>query len=288
MKDFTGKKFIYNDYTLPCSEFMPEWFQTGASVYEVIRIIDGLPLFYQEHFERFVESAKIKGNELWLTSEDIKNRICKLIKINDVKIGNIKLVFTLSTGYATQKEKYFLAYFIKHRYPTPVEYKSGVDTASLIAERPVPNAKIAFKELREKTNDMMEKLGVYEIILANKKGYITEGSRSNIFFVKDDVVHTPPSEAVLPGITRSKVLEICSDLGIKVIEKPIKLKYISYFDSAFLTGTSPMILPIRRTDSHEFDSVNGIISSIFNTFKLIVDAYITKNKNIFHASNRKN
>ncbi len=281
MKDFTGKQFIYNDHILPCSEFRPEWFQTGASVYEVIRIIDGVPLFYQEHFERFVESAKIKGTELWLTAKELKNKIQKLIEINGVKYGNIKLVFTLSTGYATQKENYFLAYFIKHRYPTIDEYKNGIESVSMIAERPVPNAKIAFRELREKTNNMMEKLGVYEVILADKKGFITEGSRSNIFFVKDDVVHTPPIETVLPGITRSKVLEICSDLGIRVKEKPIKLKFISYFDSAFLTGTSPMVLPIRRTDSHEFDSVNGIISSIFNTYKLIVDAYITKNKNIF-------
>lgn len=288
MKDFTGKSFIYNDHTLPCGEFRPGWFQTGASVYEVIRIIDGIPLFYQEHFERFVESAKIKGNELWLTSDELKKRIYRLIEINEMKIGNIKLVFTLSTGYATQKEKYFLAYCIKHRYPTPSEYKNGVLTASLMAERPVPNAKIAFKELREKTNDMMDKLGVYEVILANKKGYITEGSRSNVFFVKDDVIHTPPVETVLPGITRSKVLQICSELGIHVVENPIKLKYLSYFDSAFLTGTSPMVLPIRRTDSHEFDSVNGIISSIFNTYKLIVDAYITKNKNIFHTADTKN
>lgn len=279
MKDFSGNYFVYNDHVLPCSDFDPELFQTGASVYEVVRIINKVPLFLEEHLTRFKNTARIKGCKLWLSEKQIAEELYKLINANTIVCGNIKLVFTYASN-ATQKSKCSLAYFVEHRYPTKAEYELGVRTVSITAERPNPNAKVAFRELREQANEIIKHQNVYEVILVDNKGFITEGSRSNIFFVQGKKVFTPPMEQVLPGITREKVLKICKNLNIHTYEEPIKFKFSNQFDSAFLTGTSPMVLPIKSIDNYEFEATNKTTSTIrFSYEKLVEEATNSDNKN---------
>ena len=274
MIDFSGNTFIYNKHVLPCSDFDPELFQTGASVYEVVRIIDKKPLFLEEHLERFQNSARLKGCKFWLSAEQIKSNLFQLIASNNIANGNIKLVFTYMTN-ATQEGKCFLAYFVKHHYPTEREYERGIEVVSMTAERPNPNAKVAFKELRTKANDIIKRQEVYEVILVDKKGFITEGSRSNIFFVQDGEIFTPPSHHVLQGITREKVIQICKDLDIPLHEESIAFKYAPQFDSAFITGTSPMVLPIKKLDGHTYEMINGVINAIRNTYRFWVKTDIS-------------
>ena len=49
-----------------------------------------------------------------------------------------------------------------------------------------------------------------------KNNEITEGSRSNIFFLKDETLVTAPDNAVLNGITRKHILEICRENSIRL------------------------------------------------------------------------
>lgn len=92
-----------------------------------------------------------------------------------------------------------------------------------------------------------------------RDGYITEGSHTNIFFVKDDKVYThPANNHILDGVTRKIVLKLCNDLDIPVVEKPVSLAEITTMDEAFFTGTTTQIASIAQLDDHVFHESEAI------------------------------
>jgi branched-chain amino acid aminotransferase len=84
----------------------------------------------------------------------------------------------------------------------------------------------------------------YEAILVNENNLITEGSKSNIFFLSDDTLFTAPDDIILNGITRKHVLAICREHKIKYELKCVNADDISKYEAVFITGTSPMVLPL--------------------------------------------
>jgi len=115
--------------------------------------------------------------------------------------------------------------------------------------------------------------------LVNQKGEITEGSRSNMFFVKNNVFYTSPSKDVLVGITRSRVIQLCTQLGYEVKEQEIPVSFLDEIDGLFLTGTSPKVLPIASVDTHQYDSSNNsAILALQKAYDDLINSYINKNK----------
>ena len=56
------------------------------------------------------------------------------------------------------------------------------------------------------------------------RGYVAEATGANIFFVKDEELHTPIADCFLNGITRQTIITIAKEQGINVIEKRIRLQ----------------------------------------------------------------
>lgn len=92
MAQIPGRFFFNNDEILPAPEYDAAYIYSTPSVYEVIRIIDGIPVFFQEHCERFLNSCKINQINHNLTASVILDSLKRLIEINEFKTGNIKLV----------------------------------------------------------------------------------------------------------------------------------------------------------------------------------------------------
>jgi branched-chain amino acid aminotransferase len=95
-------------------------------------------------------------------------------------------------------------------------------------------------------------LGFDEALLLDVAGFIAEGPGANIFFEQDGVLHTPQLGSILPGITRATVLEICSELGIEVIERQIKPEEVKGADGAFMCGTAAEVVGIQSYDNVAF------------------------------------
>ena len=95
--------------------------------------------------------------------------------------------------------------------------------------------------------------GAYEALLVNNNNHITEGSRSNIFFLKGNILFTAPDNLILSGITRKYILEICRENGIKVELACIEPEDLPEYNSVFMTGTSPTLLPFNRIDNQYFN-----------------------------------
>lgn len=236
-------------------------------IYEVIRVIDGIPLFFEDHYARFCKSAEIAGITLGFEETELFWLLRKLIEKNATKGGNILI----------SKDKNLVAHFISHKYPTDEMYNEGVVCRLLFAERMNPNAKILHTEARLKANKLLAESGCYEVLLVDHNGFVTEGSRSNVFFVSGDKIFTAPGSQVLLGITRQKAIETARSLQTEVIEKEIHIFEIQQFDAAFITGTSPKILPIRQIEEIQLDPQNRLISRLMIAFDERITDYVIEN-----------
>ncbi|MEA4826390.1 aminotransferase class IV [Clostridium sp. JNZ J1-5] len=274
MSECYSERFICNGNVMECNEFKDSFLHKGKSLYEVIRIVEGVPLFLEDHLKRLFNSAKVTGLNLWLEESHIKNSIKELCKINSTYFGNVKLIF----NFNEDGNNNFLVYFIKHKYPSEDMYLNGVSTVLYKAERENPNAKIINMNLRETTNKIIEDKGVYEVILVDRNGYITEGSRSNIFMIKGEKVYTSPVEDVLPGITRAYIIKACNNLGYEVIEKRVNCNEVNELDGLFISGTSPKVLPISKVDNINFDPKNSVVQNIKYGYDKIIEEYIENSR----------
>jgi len=236
-------------------------------IYEVLRVINGKSIFLENHLSRMKNSFELINEKFTLTYEEISRKIDDLIKFENKVEGNIKITYGVH-------EKILKIFFIEHLYPSNEMYKTGVKTILYFGERNNPNAKIVDDNFRGKVNSEIKEKNVYEAILVNQNGYITEGSKSNIFMVKDNELLTSPINEVLPGVTRGKIIKIAEKLGIKVKEVEYKYSDIDKLDGMFISGTSPNILPIKSVNNINLDSNNDIIRKLAMEYDNDISQYL--------------
>jgi branched-chain amino acid aminotransferase len=172
-----------------------------------------------------------------------------LIKTGKRKDFNLKIVFNYNQEIAN-----YLVYFIEPIYPTEEQYKRGVKGILFHAERKDPESKVINHKLRSSIYHKLILEGGYEALLVNNQGQITEGSRSNIFFLRDGTLVTAPDNCVLNGITRKYVLQICRESNIPVRFMCVSVASVSEYEAVFMSGTSPMVL--------QFNSIGDVYFNV--------------------------
>jgi branched-chain amino acid aminotransferase len=247
--------------------------QHDIIIYEVVRIIDSKILFEEDHYLRFLSSIENAGIKIPPIDPPVYDQINSLIRESKVAIGNIKyqVIYNKINHQST-----FQAFFIPHAYPSDYQYSNGVSCITIIAERPTPNAKVQHTALRERTNALLKKTDTYEAIMVHSGGFITEGSRSNIFMISNNTVYTAPLADILPGITRKYIFEVCKNKNISICEKRITMEELMKMDAVFLTGTSPKVLPICKIDQTIFSTKNEIMRTIMTEFDQLIKKKLEK------------
>ena len=272
MSECSEYKYIHNSELRNSSEFENDFFKKGLSFYEVMRVVESKPIFLEDHLMRLQKSAKKVGLSIWLNYSELVAKIKLVISTNGIDEGNIKIVFNIN-----ENKRNFYCYFVQHKYPGKEKYAEGVHTIIYQAERNNPNAKVYDDKLRSYTNMLIENPDVYEVILMDDLDYIREGSRSNLFFIEGDKLVTAPDDDVLNGIVRKKIIEICERIGIPVSKEKIAYNKLSEFDAAFLTGTSPQVLPIKSINMIFFNVNHPLLKSLLEIYRNELVNYLVEN-----------
>src|SRR5581483_10201361 len=104
-----------------------------------------------------------------------------------------------------------------------------------------------------------------------RDGFVTEGSSCNVFTWRDGSLVTPISDnRILPGITRSVVLEIARERGYNVVERNLTPDEIYASDEVFITSTTIELLPIVQVDDRKIGNgkpgdIRGDLQAAFNS-----------------------
>lgn len=269
MEEIQGKTIILNGKLADVSAFDPEI--SAGLYYEVIRVLDGIPLFLEDHLQRLQSSCR-KANVNLPEILSIRDQIHHLITYLSIREGNIKPVV-----YREKGEWLLCCYQIPHAYPKATDYLEGVPVKTYSYVRPAPTIKRWNEDFRSEINDFIKEEGIYEAILVNEKGYLTEGSRSNLFFIdKHDRIITAPESMILPGITRKYVLQACKAMNIEVNEGLLSKKMAAEMKACFISGTSPKILPVRILDEVNYPVNHSLLRKIMAWYDELINSRIRK------------
>lgn len=265
--------YVKNNEFVPQSQTYLEFTFDGTVIYEVIRIIEGKVLFFEDHLERFRNSLqKAQLDTTSFSDEIISERVRGLIRTNKLENGNIKFLINKDL----QGNVIFYAYEIPHYYPAETEYQQGIKLILFEAERTNPSIKQLHSNLKERVDAAIKENKAFEALLVHPGGYITEGSKSNFFIIKKNSVYTSPAEDVLPGVTRKKLLELFQKYGISCFETRTTPAELHTFEAAFISGTSPKVLPAKTIDQFTYDPKHALLIQIMHLYNTEIDDYLKK------------
>ncbi|MHB1485601.1 MAG: aminotransferase class IV [Saccharofermentanales bacterium] len=236
--------------------------------YEVVRYIDRTLIFFEDHMERMKQSV---AGDIVFDPDEIREDAEILMQSLKTRNGNFKIVLTKDTQ---------IIYKNKHYYPTMDEYKDGVNVGLMEWERRDPNVKAIREDYKKAIKMKLDQKSVFgpyfETLLFMKDGSITEGSRSNAFFVDGYKVMTAPDDLILKGITRKYIIEAIRNTGCELVMQMATVEGIRKSPlPAFITGTSIGVLPVKSIEDIPVDSAaNPVIMKIMLEYSGIVRNYI--------------
>lgn len=240
----------------------------GYGVYESIRVSKGIIYFIDDHCDRLMRSASIIGLEHPFTAEVVRQYIKQLVEKLEDGTFNLKI---LLIG-ASLKEKANLYITASNPlFPDRKLYKNGVYCNTRKMERIYPQAKtlnmlssyIAYRDRGD----------AYDTLLVNNNGQITEGTRTNLFAVKDRVLYSPPADQILLGVVRDKVTKVARDNGYQIVEQSLPKGKYDLYDGAFLTSTSSKIMPIKSIDDYNFGPIPSSLKELMDYFDEYLKSY---------------
>ncbi len=251
--------YVNGDY-LPESEGKISIFDRGFlfadGVYEVTAVVNGKLVDYDPHMERLERSLRELSMGWPCTKDELKAMHLELVKRNDLKEGIIYMQVT--RGAADRDFK-----FPKEAKPSLVAFTqemSLVDNKNAVTGVKVvtiPDLRWARRDIKTVMllapvlgkQEAYEK-GAHEGWMV-EDGFVTEGTSSNAYSVKDGKVITRNlSNSILAGCTRRSLFRLAKDKGIEIEERPFTADEAYAADEAFLTSASQFVMPIVEIDGH--------------------------------------
>ena len=212
-------------------------FTSGYGIYETLQALDGEVHDLEEHIDRLFRSAKMVGLKLPWTKTQISNWTKKI-----VGKGLLRVRITVSF------EPTLVIFAI------PLEKsKKGFKATTHKIERILPEAKTTcllpqYLARRQMKGD--------EVLLINHKNEITEGSVTNVFFVRSGKLITPKSD-ILKGTMRTNVIKAARKLKIPVKERSVKKSELKNFQECFITNSLMIVMPILSIDGRRISAKIG-------------------------------
>jgi branched-subunit amino acid aminotransferase/4-amino-4-deoxychorismate lyase len=217
-------------------------------VFETMRVYSGTRIFgYDEHMKRFSKGLKKFRLKCWYTSAEMKQLITQLFKKNKISEAGVRV--------SCWKEGRLVRFAIVARpllaWNDPF-YQRGMKT--IIFQEPFRKNKLsAIKSLRysfyRQAFLCAQKYGAQEALLADQNDVVVEGSRSNVFVVRQGVLFTPALRSgCLDGVTRRCVIKLARELKISCRVSTVLRKAFFSADEIFITNSLMEIMPVTWVD----------------------------------------
>ncbi len=267
-------------------------FLYGDGIYETMRAYKGIVFMIDEHIKRLFRSGNLIKLKINQSHEGIKRAIYNTLKKNKLKDAYIRLSISRGPGEIgldpelCKKPTFVIIAKQFKEYPEEL-YLRGVKVSIVKTKRNSPEALNPKIKSLNFLNNILAKIeakeaGAYEAVMLNYRGYLTEGTITNIFFVKDNSLFTPSIEAgILDGITRDLIIRVAERKGIKVTEGLYTPENICDANETFITNTTLEILPVIKIDKKVIGKgIPGpVTKDLHRGYREEVERYLKTGKN---------
>jgi len=243
----------------------------GAGVFTTMRAYSGRVMAIDRHLARLRQSCQSLFIPLTQSDQSLSAAAAELLARNNLADARLRLTATRGAvrqdpvhGTVMSPSLFFTAVELE-KYP-PVLYERGM-TVVLIDEQKLNPYDV---QAGHKTLDYLSRLfalrnanerSANEALWFNVHNYLQSGCMSNVFLVKDGQLITPPTSTelrdasapyprsnVLPGVTRSIVIELAAKEGIDVRLAAVNVNELLEADEVFLTNSVMQIMPVCRIE----------------------------------------
>jgi branched-chain amino acid aminotransferase len=231
-------------------------FLFGYSLFETMRAYDGAVFSLDRHLDRLAKSAALLG--LPVERNSWAKAVGSVIEANKLKEARVRLVLSAGPGSLTPdlqscRQPTLLALAIPYTPPAPEIYSRGyrviISSVHRNSQSPLPGLKSSNFLESLLARQEARKAGADDALLLNDKGFLAEASSSNVFTVKRGKLLTPGlGSGILPGITRSLILEMAATLKIVAQESDISPGELMAADEAFISNSMIEIMPVSEVN----------------------------------------
>jgi len=257
----------------------------ASSVFEGERVYGGEIFKLTEHSQRLHNSAKILDFEIPYSVAEMDQACRDVIVAQNITEGYVRPVAWRGSeqmGVSAQLTKInvAIATWDWGSYFDPEERLKGLRLTVAKYRRPDPatapvKAKAAgLYMICTLEKHRAEAAGYADALMYDWRGQVAECTGANIFFIKDDVLHTPTPDCFLDGITRRTVIDLAKKRGIELVERVIMPEEMESFEQCFITGSAAEVTPISEIGSYKFQ-VGEIIETLMNDYTDLVNPSVS-------------
>ncbi|HMV78342.1 MAG TPA: branched-chain amino acid transaminase [Leptospiraceae bacterium] len=238
--------------------------QYGTSVFGGIRGYynkskDNIFVFrLKDHFRRLLNSVRIMQLQYENTPEILAEAAIELIRKNELKENVYLRPFVYTSAlqlsprfHDVRADLAIYALRLNDYLDTQNGLKAMVSSWRRIDDNMIPTLSKAAGGYVNSALAKSEAVqnGFDEAVFLDSRGYVSEGSAENIFIVSDGKLITPSlSSAILGGITRRTLIELCQTLKLEVIERQVTRSELYTADELFFCGTGVQVAWIKEVD----------------------------------------
>jgi D-alanine transaminase len=226
-------------------------FYFADGVYEVMRTYRGRIFRLAEHLHRFRNS--LAAVQIELAGVDTIGDICQELMVRNGLQGRDVFFYIQATRGVWARNLLFppatvlptLYITVMEIVPPENERVNGIRTITVEDVRWLRCDIKAIGLLASVlARNQAEAAGANEALFV-RNGILTEGTHTNLFLVRNKIVFTHPlNRYILPGVTRTVVLELCARLGLKVQETGVREDELALMDEIFVTSTTWEVVPV--------------------------------------------
>lgn len=224
-------------------------FRYGDGLFESFRAFGQETPFFKSHFDRLLSGMKQLGLEVPVTFSQkfLLNEIQHLLRVNKFfKSAVIRFTVFRNDGGKYFPETNTVSYLIETISLNESGYMLNNKGLTIGIFSDFPKVATPFSSFKSANAQIYiaaalkaQEAGWDDAILINPKSEILEVTSSNIFFVRDNFLFTPPLDSgIVKGIMRQKVIEVALENNFVVYDEAIiRENEIGSFDEIFLTNS---------------------------------------------------
>lgn len=219
---------------------LDEGYFFGLGCFETMAVEEGTPMLLEAHFARLERAMDFL--EISRPMEEIREMVQKTLETIGPGRRVLKLTVSRKNLLVTVRENHY----------TRQDYFQGM-TAQISPVRRNETSPFTYHKTLNYGDCILEKrraakAGIGEPIFCNTQGEIAEGAVSNVFFIRDGKLYTPPiSCGMLPGIARQWVMN-----HYPVQEQVIFPEEAGSFQEMFLTNSLMGVMPVTALGDVQF------------------------------------
>lgn len=244
MAVYFNDKFVNNEEALLHVSDLS--MQRSYALFDFFRTVNGIPLFIEDHLDRFYASATAMHLVINKSREEMRNIVQELLQRSSLSEAGIRLMLT--GGYSTDSyhpaSPNLLITCNPVKTATASDFEKGFSVITYEHQRQLPHIKSINYLMAVWLQPLLKEKQANDMLYYNKES-ITEFPRANVFMVTANNKLVTPAHNILYGITRKNIIELAAEI-MPVEERNISVEELLNASEVFLTATTKKIIPIVR------------------------------------------